>query len=120
MNHYQKNVNCLVQHMFSGDILSLDYIQQVESNMVDNVKLMPDFRVCVNNNILIGEHTSIEECQAYIDQKFKYGEAQVLQVVMTRNNPEPDCEWEPWRVKYSTVSIRDKNLNWREADPWGM
>jgi hypothetical protein len=85
--------------------------------MVDQVRVMEDYRPCVNNNVLLKQFNNIEDAQAYLDEHWGYSNsAEVLQISMCRNNPDEDCEPEPWRVKYSCVSYRDAEKKWVDPD----
>lgn len=85
--------------------------------MVDQVRVMEDYRPCVNNKVLLKQFTNIEDTQAYLDQHWNESKhAEVLQISMCRNNPDEDCEPEPWRVKYSCVSYRDAEKKWVEPN----
>lgn len=84
--------------------------------MVDQVRVLEDYRPCVKNTVLGGSYSNIEDTQAYLDKHYPNIPAEVLQISMCRNNPEEDCEPEPWRVKYNCVSYRDANKKWVDPD----
>lgn len=84
--------------------------------MVDQVRVMEDYRPCVRNNVLGSAFTNIEDTQAYLDKHYPNIYAEVLQISMCRNNPDEDCEPEPWRVSYNCVSFRDAEKKWVDPD----
>ena len=84
--------------------------------MVDQVIVMEDYRASVRNIVLGIAFTNIEDTQAYLDKHYPKIPAEVLQISMCRNNPDEDCEPEPWRVKYNCVSFRDAEKKWVDPD----